>query len=344
VMVGGDFFLFLYLFLSNCVTAFVTYRRFTRSDLIRSGFIIGLFNMGFIAIIGLFKEEFQFVWYGLNVGFGFINGLVSSMITLAVLPYLEILFKITTAHSLLELTNLNHPILKKMMMTAPGTYQHSLMVANLSEAAGEAIQVDPILCRAGAYFHDIGKIKRPMFFTENQFGKGNPHEMLTPRLSKLIIAAHIKDGIEIANRYKIPDAVKDFILEHHGTCLVSFFYARELHRHGEAWESVISEEEFRYPGPKVHSKETGIVMLADTVEAAIRSMEKPTPHKIEALMDKLIGEKIEDGQLNECPLSLKEIDSVKKTFVNVFRGIYHSRVDYQKELNTLENKDNSDFN
>jgi len=334
LMYMGDFNVFGFLFFSACVSTFSIYKRFSRSELMVAGYIVGLFNVLFVLTFGLVREISDVWWFVANMLVAFSTGVISSMLTLAVIPYVEGVFNITTQQTLLELSNLNHPLLKRLMMTAPGTYQHSLMVANLAESAAEAIRADPVLCRVGAYYHDIGKMKRPLFFTENQFSGENPHSTLTPRMSKMVIAAHPRDGVELANKYHLPQILKGFMLEHHGTTMVSFFYSQALQTE-ESQNPDAMKEEFRYPGPKPHFKESGIVMLADSVEAAVRAMEKPTPSKIENLVDRIFHLKIEDDQLAECPLSLKEIDIIRETFLRVFKGIYHSRIDYQEELDSI---------
>ena len=256
------------------------------------------------------------------------------MLCMAFLPYFEQLFKITTQQTLLELSNLNHPLLKKLMLRALGTYQHSLMVANLAEAAAEEISANPILCRVGAYYHDIGKIKRRAFFSENQFTDENPHENIAPKMSQIIIANHIKDGIELAIRYKLPPAIKNIIEQHHGTSVISFFYEKAVLAKDQN-DSDPLKDDFRYPGPKPNFKESGILMLADSVEAAVRSLIKPNLTKIENLLDTIFNDKIKDKQLSECPLTLSEIEVIKATFLTVFKGIYHNRVNYQEELEAL---------
>jgi cyclic-di-AMP phosphodiesterase PgpH len=285
-------------------------------------------------LYGLLKEISNPWWFVVNMSTGLVTGILSAMTVLAIIPYLEALFKITTPQTLLELANLNHPLLKRLMMSAPGTYQHSLMVANLAEAAAESIHANPVLCRVGAYYHDIGKIKRPHFFTENQFSGKNPHTSLTPRMSKMIIIAHIRDGLELAQKYKLPGIIKDFIAEHHGTTLASFFYEKAL-QSGDISDPESEKQNFRYPGPKPHMKESGIVMFADSVEAAVRSMENPTLPKIESIIEKIFHDKIEDHQMDDCPLSLREIDTIKATFLRVFHGIYHTRLNYQEEIDAI---------
>lgn len=334
MMYQNDIYLFFYLFFASCVTTFATYNVYKRTELIKAGYIIGLFNIVLVIIIGLLREINDPIWFGISALIGFSNGILSSMISLAITPYFEQAFNITTPQSLLEHLNLNHPLLKRLLMSAPGTYQHSLMVANLAEAASEAIGANSVLARTGAYFHDIGKLKRPQFYTENQFTNDNPHDSLSPRMSKIVIASHPKDGYELATKYKLPPIIKDFIMQHHGTGLVSFFYEQALQTESSK-EYEPSKEEFRYSGPKPNFKESGIVMLADSVEAATRSMEKPTPAKIENLVEKIIRDRITDDQLSECPLTFNDIETIKHTFLTVFKGIHHSRIDYQEELSQM---------
>jgi putative nucleotidyltransferase with HDIG domain len=334
VMYFGDIYLMIFLFCSSCISTFSIHKRHSRSQLMLAGYTIGIGHVAFILLYGLLKEISNPWWFVVNMSTGLVTGILSAMTVLAIIPYLEALFKITTPQTLLELANLNHPLLKRLMMSAPGTYQHSLMVANLAEAAAESIHANPVLCRVGAYYHDIGKIKRPHFFTENQFSGKNPHTSLTPRMSKMIIIAHIRDGLELAQKYKLPGIIKDFIAEHHGTTLASFFYEKAL-QSGDISDPESEKQNFRYPGPKPHMKESGIVMFADSVEAAVRSMENPTLPKIESIIEKIFHDKIEDHQMDDCPLSLREIDTIKATFLRVFHGIYHTRLNYQEEIDAI---------
>lgn len=317
---------FIFLFLSNCSASLLSHSQFKRTQLIKTGYIIGGLNLIIALSVGLFTEQTQLYWFGYNSSLAFANGILSSMLALALLPYLESLFNITTSQSLLELSNLDHPLLKRLMMTTPGTYQHSIMVANLAEAAAEAINANPILARVGAYYHDIGKMKRPNFYIENQTSD-NPHNNLTPRMSKIIIASHPKEGVELAKKYKLPSILHDFMLQHHGTSLVRFFYNQVLQTEQQT-DTSNTEQEFRYPGPKPQFKEAGIVMLADVIEATIRSMKQPSPSKIEMILNKSIKDIIDDNQLSECPLSLKEISIIKTTFLNILQGMHHQRINY----------------
>ncbi|RAP27304.1 hypothetical protein DID78_06250 [Candidatus Marinamargulisbacteria bacterium SCGC AG-343-D04] len=335
IMFDFSYDVFLFLFLSNSFTTFQIFKTFKRSELILSGYFIGAANILIIFSIGFLQGQSHFIWYGINALFAFGNGVFSSMITLAILPYLESFFKITTNQTLLELSNLNHPLLKRLMIDAPGTYQHSLMVANLAEAAADTIKANSILCRVGSYFHDIGKLKRPSFFSENQFSKDNPHDTIAPRISKMVILSHVKEGQDMALKNKLPSIIVDIILQHHGTSLLSLFFNQALSAEKDS-QSV--DDEFRYPGPKPQTKEAGIIMLADSIEASTRALEKPTPQKIENTINKIFKDKLDDQQLSECPLSLNEIFLIKSTFLNLFKGMSHSRLDYQKEIQKLESQ------
>ncbi|MBN2190761.1 MAG: HDIG domain-containing protein, partial [Candidatus Aureabacteria bacterium] len=226
------------------------------------------------------------------------------------------------------MVDLNHPILRKMMIEAPGTYHHSLIVGNLSEAAAGRIGGNSLLAKVGSYFHDIGKTIKPEYFSENEGGIKSKHDELIPSMSHLIITAHVKDGIELAKKYKISRAVFDIIRQHHGTSLVYFFYKRAKDQSPSAGE--VDEEAFRYPGPKPSSKEAAIVLLADAVEAASRTLDKPTPARIKNFVNEIVDEKILDGQLDESPLTMKNIEDIKEVFNMVLNGMFHTRVKYPK--------------
>lgn len=253
-----------------------------------------------------------------------INGIVSIIFTIGTLPFLESTFNIITPLRLLELVNPNQPLMKRLLMEAPGTYHHSLMVGNLAEVACEAVGGNALLARVGAYYHDVGKLKRPNFFKENQLS-GNPHDRMTPNLSTLVITSHTADGDEMALKYKIPMAIRDIIKQHHGTTLVAYFYHKA--KKGDKGEDV-KEEDFRYSGPRPQSKEAAVVMLADSVEAAVRSMVDKTEGKIEGLVRKIIKDKLDDGQLDLCSLTLKDLDEIANSFMRVFSGYFHEREEY----------------
>lgn len=263
-----------------------------------------------------------------SLGLGIFNGLLSSVLTNGALPVFEHLFGITSPVRLLELTNPGEPLLKRLLMEAPGTYHHSIVVGNLGEAAAEAIGAEVMTVRAGAYYHDIGKLRRPYFFVENQMGQDNPHDKLAPTLSTLIIISHVKDGVEVAREYKLPEKIVAIIEQHHGTSLAGYFYQKAQ---GLDQKDAPSEADFRYPGPKPQTREAAIVMLADAVEAAVRSLGRPAPGQVEGLVRRIIKDKLRDGQLDECALTFRDLELIAAAFVRVLSGIFHSRVEYPRE-------------
>ena len=297
-----------------------------RGDLMRAGFIVGGANFLLMIALGLVSKDTGLI---LHSYLGLLSGVLASIVAIGVLPYLESVFKITSSIRLLELSNPNHPLLRRLMLEAPGTYHHSILVGNLAEAAAEAVGADGLLARVGSHYHDIGKLKRPYFFVENQVGKDNPHDKIAPSLSTLIVTSHVKDGLELAAEYKLPPVVTQFIAQHHGTDLVRFFY----HRATEAAEDdSVEERDFRYPGPKPQGKEVAIVSLADAVEAAVRSLSKPTPGKIEGLVRKIIKDRLNSGQLDESDLTFQDMDRIANSFAKVIMGMFHTRVEYPDKI------------
>lgn len=300
-----------------------------RGDLMRAGFVVGGVNFLMMVALGLLQRETGLIVHSY---LGILNGLLASIIAIGSLAYLESIFGITSAIRLLELSNPNHPLLRRLLMETPGTYHHSIIVGNLAEAAADATGADGLLARVGSHFHDIGKLKRPYFFVENQVGMDNPHDKMAPSLSTLIIISHVKDGIELAKEYKLPDVIISFIAEHHGSDLVKYFY----HRAKESGNDNVEDSDFRYSGPKPQSKETAIVSLADATEAAVRSLSKPTPGKIESLVYKIIRDRLNDGQLDESDLTFKDLDKIADAFVKVLIGIFHVRVEYPETITREE--------
>ena len=305
-----------------------------RFDLIKAGIYIactGILFVSSIYILEKFLIDVENVLIIRDASFVFLNGILSSMIALGFLPVLESAFKIVTPYGLAELADHNQPILKRLQMEAPGTYHHSLMVANLCEAAAEAIGANPILAKVGAYYHDIGKLKRPLFFVENQsqFGIENPHKKLNSRLSKMVVTAHTKDGVDIAKEYHLPPIINDFILQHHGDSLASYFYNQAIKEEGA---ENVKEEQFRYSGPKPQTKEAAILMIADAVEAAVRAMKASTTEEIEAIINKIIDERVNDNQLSECPLTLADLKTIATTFTRLLRGNQHDRIKYHEDI------------
>jgi len=320
-----------------------------RGKLIRAGFGVGIaiwalsLTFGLIGPINLFSvtgNDWKMI--GLQSAFAVGNGMVTAMLVGGALPMLEHLFQITTDISWLEASDLNHPLLRRMTIEAPGTYHHSLVVANLAEAAAESIEANATLCRVCSYFHDVGKLVKPEYFTENMNFERNPHDDLAPTMSALIIIAHVKEGVDLALKYKLNHRIIDIIQEHHGTSLVYYFYQRALQQQEDARaggkimnmrpEDIpeVREESFRYSGPKPQTKESAIVSLADIVESASRSIEKPTPQKIEQLVNELIEERIADGQLDECDLTLGDIRIIAERFRFTLMTMLHSRIAYPK--------------
>lgn len=257
---------------------------------------------------------------------GVANGVLSCVLTLGMLPLLERMAGMTTPMRLMELASPDHPLMRELISKAPGTYSHSVIVGNLASAAAQSIDADATLARVGAYYHDVGKIKRSSFFVENQPMGRDSHRNMKPNLSALVITAHVKEGVELAREYHLPQELVDIIRQHHGTSLVRYFYARALEEGGK--EGLVPESRFRYPGEKPRSKEAALVMLADAVEAAAKAMEKPTPTRLEQLVRSLIRERMDDGQLSESNLTMGELDHVVDAFAHILAGMYHERVSY----------------
>lgn len=305
-----------------------------RVDIIKTGFNIGLAGLIIVLSIYILEKcliEVDNVLLVKNCSFILLNAIFSAIVASGLMPLLESTFKIITPYGLAEYGDHDQKLLKRLQMDAPGTYHHSLMVSNLCEAAAEAIGADPILARVGALYHDIGKLKRPLFFVENQsyFLIENPHNKFTPRISKMIITAHPKDGIEIAKEYGLPQVIQNFIIQHHGEGLASYFYNQAVQEEGI---ENVKEEQFRYPGPKPNTKETAILMIADAVESAVRSLKNPTTEEIENMINKIIVERLNDGQLSDSPLTLKDIKIIAATFLRILRGMQHNRIKYQENV------------
>jgi len=304
-----------------------------RIDLPRGGVYVGISNLCAVIGMGLLNHHplSQVASSGL---WGMGNGLFSSILATGVLPYLETYFGITTDIKLVELTNLNLPLLKRLSIEAPGTYHHSIMVANLAEAGVEAIGANPLLARVGAYYHDIGKVLRPYFFFENYgVSKENYHERITPTLSSTIIISHVKDGVEFAQQSRLPQVIIDIIAQHHGNGLIAYFYREALLKMSKEGEKgSIDKESFRYPGPKPQTKEAAAVMLADSVEAAFRFSPQTTSKGIATQVKKVINNKLKDNQLDECDLTLKDTAKIIEAFVRVLSGAVHTRGRYPAEM------------
>lgn len=329
VITGFDLRLFPLGVAGSLAAALSVKQDWNRTNLLRAGFIVMGVQGTTYLILGLtggVPLSDILIWK--DTLMVLINGPLSAILAIGSLPLLEMAFGIITPIRLIELSSPEHPLLHRLLLEAPGTYHHSIMVGNLAEAAAMAIGADSLLARVGAYYHDIGKIKRPYFFTENQVpGMDNPHDKMTPTLSASVITAHVKDGLELAAEHNVPMVIREFIAEHHGTMLASYFYNKAAENQPK--DSRTPEEwDFRYEGPRPGSKEVAMVMLADGVEAAVRSLSKPAPARIESVVRKIIRERLLDQQLDRSDLTLRELDTVADTFTRVLAGVFHTRIEY----------------
>jgi cyclic-di-AMP phosphodiesterase PgpH len=323
----------IFFLISNAMGAYWVQHCRERKVFITAGLKLGLLNTCLAVVTHLYASEILSLKVLADGALAFSSGLVSAIITIGVAPLLEMAFHYTTDITLLELANLDRPILRRLMLEAPGTYHHSVIVGSLVEAAAAEIDANPLLAKVCGYYHDIGKVKKPLYFIENQSNGKNKHDKLAPSMSSLILIAHIKDGIEIARQNKLGQAIIDTIQQHHGTSLISYFFnkARQL-KGAEA----VKTDDYRYPGPRPQTVEAGLVMLADVVEAASRTLENPTPARIQGLVQHLINKIFSDGQLDNCELTLKDLHSIAKTFNKILNGIHHHRIEYS-ETPTKEN-------
>ena len=329
-LLGGNFNVFVLGLLTSAAAIYTTRDVKRRTSLFRAGFWIGAVEILFALVMAVLEHP---SWQVLlpQLGAAMLCGLVSALLAMLLIPVFEHLFKITTDISLLELSDLSHPLLQSLAINAPGTYHHSLMLASLAQNAAEAVGANGLTLRVCAYFHDIGKLVKPGFFSENIQFTENPHDELTPSMSTLVIVSHIKEGVTLAKKYKLPQVIIDAIEQHQGTSLVSVFYQRAKTR--AAGQPAINDEDFRYEGPRPQSREMAILMLADSCEAASRSLEKPTPVRITNLINDIFDSRLRDGQLDECNLTLAELNKIKQSFVFSLTNMLHGRVAYPKDEN-----------
>lgn len=319
----------IYLLFSSLAGAAVLRGKKARPKIFQTGGMIALVNVMAVLSLMMFQNApFSLAGTGMTLGFAFLSGFLSVILASGVMPLFETGFSILSPMRLIELSNPSQPLLRKILMEAPGTYHHSVMVANLAERACEAIGANGLLARVAAYYHDIGKTKRPRFFVENQLDGVNPHEKISPQLSRTIIFSHPYDGADILRKHHMPKEIIDIAEQHHGTTLLRYFYAKAQEQSAQP----IPESEFRYPGPKVQTKEAAVVELADSIEAAVRAMKKPTPVKVENLVKSIFSDRLSDGQFDECDVTLSELKKVEKSIDETLRGVYHSRIEYPKEL------------
>ena len=326
-LVENSFFFAVYFLIGSVVGAHSVEYSEDRSTLLKAGAKVGLVNTLTILCQSLMAHRWVPLEIGFNVLFGFLGGFVAALAVLGILPLMEWIFGYTTNIRLLELANMNHPLLKQLLLEAPGTYHHSMVVSTMAETAARSMNANPLLARVSAYYHDIGKITKAEYFIENQSYEENKHENLTPSMSSLILMSHVKDGVDLARQYKLGSKVYDIIQQHHGTGLIAFFYQKAKDQENREMEQV-EEETFRYPGPKPQTKEAALVMLADAVEAASRTLSQPTPARLQGMVQRIINNIFTDGQLDECELSLKNLHQIAKSFNTILSSIHHQRVEY----------------
>jgi cyclic-di-AMP phosphodiesterase PgpH len=326
-------YLAVYVYIGSLTAAFSVIRCKKRSALLKGGLHVSLVNIVVAGIALLLSSHFVYGIAAPAFLFAAMSGFFVIAIVSITLPILEHFFGISTDISLLELLDLDQPLMRNMMISAPGTYHHSFIVGNLAEAAAEGVGANPLLARVSSYYHDIGKMKMPDYFIENQQSGDNRHEQLAPNMSSLILISHVKEGVEMASRHKLPQSVIDIIQQHHGTRMMAYFYQKAR---DQAGGQPVNEDDYRYPGPKPRTKVAALVMMADAVEAAARALTNPTPSRIAALVEKIINEIFIDGQIAECELSLKDISEIKRRFTHVLTSIFHKRIKYPEiELGAL---------
>ena len=322
---GNSFPVFVFFFLSSITAAYWIKERDERRHFIVAGFKLAVFNAFLAIALGFYiQTQLDPILLAKQVILAFCGGLFAAILTVGFTPLIEVLFNYTTAAKLLEFSNLDKPLIKKLMIEAPGTYNHSVIVATLAEAAAAAIAADSLKAKVMAYYHDVGKLDKTMYFIENQADGKNRHDKLSPSMSALILIQHVKKGVEMAKKYRLGNEIIEGIIQHHGTSLIKYFYNKSLNSGNEN----VNEEDFRYPGPKPQTREAGIVMLADVVEAAVRALERPTPARIQGRVKELINDIFADGQLEECEMTLKDLHQIAKSFNNILTSIYHSRIEY----------------
>ena len=340
-LMGNQLFYFIFTFVGSVIGAHKVARCEQRSILLKAGLTIGGINVLMILSYNLISGNLFKMSLLSDLFMGFLGGVFASVLVLGIAPILESLFGYTTDIKLLELANMDHPILKDLILQAPGTYHHSIIVGSLVEGAAKSIAANPLLARVSAYYHDIGKLKKPLYFIENVGGEENKHDHLTPTMSSLILISHVKDGVEMARENRLGERIGHIIQQHHGTSLISYFYQKAKERENPEMES-INEKDFRYPGPKPQTKEAGIVMLADSVEAASRALTEPTPSRITSLVQRITNNIFLDGQLEECELTLKDLQKIQESFDRILTAFFHQRIDYPTSTSSDSPKKRND--
>jgi putative nucleotidyltransferase with HDIG domain len=340
-LMGNQLFYFIFTFVGSVIGAHKVARCEQRSVLIKAGITVGGINILMIISYNLISgNPFKMTLLS-DLMMGFLGGILAPVLVLGIAPIIESLFGYTTDIKLLELANMDHPILKDLILQVPGTYHHSIIVGSLVEAAAKSIAANPLLARVSAYYHDIGKLKKPLYFIENVGGGENKHDHLIPTMSSLILISHVKDGVEMARENRLGERIGHIIQQHHGTSLISYFFQKAKEKENPEMES-INENDFRYPGPKPQTKEAGIVMLADSVEAASRALTDPTPSRIKSLVQRITNNIFLDGQLEECELTLKDLQKIQESFDRILTAIFHQRIDYPLSTSSESPKKRND--
>jgi putative nucleotidyltransferase with HDIG domain len=324
VMMGNQLSMFIFTFVGSIIGAHKVAQCEQRNIILKAGLMVGGVNALMILSYTLLSGSPFKMTLIPDLIFGFLGGILASILVLGITPIVESLFGYTTDIKLLELASMDSPLIKDLILQAPGTYHHSVIVGSLAEAAAKAVSANPLLARVSAYYHDIGKLKKPLYFIENAGGGEKKHDHLTPNMSSLILLSHIKDGLELAHDNRLGGRVAHIIQQHHGTSLISYFYQKAKEQANEP----LNEEDFRYPGPKPQTKEAGLVMLADEVEAASRALSDPNPSRIKSLVQRIISDVFLDGQLEECELTLKDLHKIEDSFTHILTAIFHQRIDY----------------
>lgn len=339
VMMGNQLSLFIFAFVGSIVGAHKVAQCEQRTVILKAGLMVGAANALMIFSYTLLSGNPFKMNFMADLGFGFLGGILASILVLGIAPIVESLFRYTTDIKLLELANMDNLLIKDLILQAPGTYHHSVIVGSLAEAAAKAVSANPLLSRVSAYYHDIGKLKKPLYFIENAGGGENKHDHLTPTMSSLILLSHIKDGLELARENRLGERVAHIIQQHHGTSLISYFYQRAKEQASEP----LNEEDFRYPGPKPQTKEAGLVMLADAVEASSRALSDPNPSRIKSLVQRIINDVFLDGQLEECELTLKDLHKIEDSFTHILTAIFHQRIDYPSPSEAANKRSDEDL-
>ncbi|HLA51432.1 MAG TPA: HDIG domain-containing protein [Thermodesulfobacteriota bacterium] len=333
VFLEGSLSLAAYFFIGGIAAAKAVRHATQRATITKAGLILGCINMLVIASFIILKGNWSLREGVITILFGFIGGQITSVIVTGVAPVFEIVFGYTTNIRHLELARMDHPLLKELALHAPGTYHHSIIIGSMVEAAAEEVNANPLLSKVSAYYHDIGKVKTPLYFIENMRGE-NKHDSLAPEVSARILISHVTEGVELANEHRLGEEITEIIRQHHGTSLISYFYQKAKAKEGiNTYE--VDEKDFRYPGPKPRSKEAGLVMLADVVEAASKTIPDPTPANIQAMVQRIINRVFMDGQLDECELTVKDISAIERSFKRALTGMFHQRIEYPEKADFI---------